>query len=135
MGLTGLGALFFWRYKMPNTVAAWKIWYGDGSTFSSKDGDWVDAPQKNIQMVTVFYDKTYKIYNPESKEWEIENYCDQLSGQDYYWKTAEGEFNAGAAKFVPENLPQGVVKLGQWMNDTDWLSMYNIIAQKRKIDF
>jgi hypothetical protein len=29
----------------------WKIWYGDESTFSSADGDAVDAPADNVQVI------------------------------------------------------------------------------------
>lgn len=29
----------------------WKIWYGDGSTFSSQDGDVTDAPALNVQII------------------------------------------------------------------------------------
>lgn len=31
---------------------AWKIWYGDGKTFSSADGSWVDAPGELVVCVT-----------------------------------------------------------------------------------
>jgi hypothetical protein len=30
---------------------AWKIYYGDGSTFSSEDGDPFHAPTSNVQVV------------------------------------------------------------------------------------
>jgi hypothetical protein len=36
-------------------IIGWKIWYGDKSTVSSKDSKWIDAPQKNVQVVKIFY--------------------------------------------------------------------------------
>ena len=29
----------------------WQIFYGDGSTFNSDDGDWEDAPANDVQVV------------------------------------------------------------------------------------
>jgi hypothetical protein len=31
----------------------WKIWYGDGSTFSDQDGRWEEAPCEQVISVTV----------------------------------------------------------------------------------
>lgn len=36
----------------------WKIHYGDGSTFSSDDGRWEDAPGYNVQAIPVADDVT-----------------------------------------------------------------------------
>ena len=35
----------------------WQIYYSDGSTFSSEDGNWEDAPGWDVQVV-LFPDKT-----------------------------------------------------------------------------
>ena len=32
----------------------WKIYYGDGTTFSDQDGTWEDAPLDNVQAVAVY---------------------------------------------------------------------------------
>ena len=31
----------------------WRIYYGDGSTFSSEDGSWEQAPSDDVQVVVV----------------------------------------------------------------------------------
>ena len=54
-------------------LKAWKIWYGDGKSFSSKEIRWEDAPTTNVQVVsfTVTKSKGIRRYN--------------YRGVDYYW--------------------------------------------------
>lgn len=37
-------------------IAGWKIWYGDGSTFSSAGGAWSAAPREGILHVFVAFE-------------------------------------------------------------------------------
>ena len=48
----------------------WKVYYGDGSTFSSDQGSPLSAPTHNVQI----------ILEATEKEGVI-----RLSGKDYYW--------------------------------------------------
>ena len=52
----------------------WKIHYGDGSTFSSNDGDPFDAPALNVQIIVVRDD------DPSS---QLGRY--PVHRFDYYW--------------------------------------------------
>lgn len=38
------------------TVLGWKLFYGDGSTYSSKQGAWEDAPAVGVQVVNVYFE-------------------------------------------------------------------------------
>lgn len=41
---------------MARKLVGWKIWYSDGSTFSSAQGKWEDAPIDDIQILMRYYD-------------------------------------------------------------------------------
>ena len=36
-------------------LIGWKIWYGDGTVLTSDFNKWIDTPQKNVQVVKLFY--------------------------------------------------------------------------------
>lgn len=51
----------------------WKLYYGDGYTFSDQDGEWEDAPSLNVQaLVTEHPDVGYEL-NEGSSGW-LQNY-------------------------------------------------------------
>lgn len=104
-------------------VRGWRIFYGDGAIVSSLSSSWEDAPAENIQMVTFYYDKGYPIYR--DGKWEVEDYCLQLCGHDYYWFGG-----AGAALDVPVD---SVVKLGKLLPDADWWPLYNSAKEVRTL--
>lgn len=57
----------------------WRIYYGDGSEFSSDDGDVFDAPRSDVQLIAYLNPNTGKTdlisqsdvyyYEPEKIEW------------------------------------------------------------------
>lgn len=50
----------------------WKIWYGDGSVFSSSMGRWEDAPNENVQCIIIYQE----IDTPKTRL--------RLRGSDHY---------------------------------------------------
>lgn len=36
-------------------IAGFKIWYGDNTTYTSKDGAWENAPSDNVQVVMIYF--------------------------------------------------------------------------------
>jgi hypothetical protein len=52
-------------------VSAWKIWYTDGSTYSSRDGEPKSAPSTGVQVVAEFWTNGRK--------------CVHSKGDLYYW--------------------------------------------------
>ena len=48
-------------------MAKWKIFYGDGATFSSDDGDIKDAPATNVQIIVQAHDDTGR-YHQSGRE-------------------------------------------------------------------
>jgi len=108
----------------------WRIWYGDG-TILDGDGldDWRNAAATNVQFVTQYEDRTYNIWTDD--HWEPEHYCQQYHGQDYYWMDADGVIGAANAPEVPDDLPDGVIKYGQYLSDEHWWQLYNLAKEMR----
>ncbi len=104
-------------------VLGWRIYYSDGSTACSRELSWEQAACDGIQVVVVFYAKTYQIHR--NGEWLTENYVCRLEGQDYYWQDARG-FGCGTAKDVPEGAS---VKLGRYMTGEEFMAVYNRALQ------
>jgi len=36
-------------------LIGWKIWYGNGTVLTSEFNKWINIPQKNVQIVKLFY--------------------------------------------------------------------------------
>lgn len=79
-------------------VKAWKIIYADGSTFSSADGTWAEAPPFGVQTV-VYY------HVPDGVTLHVEPHDESV----YYWM-GESELDG--------------VKVGLWMDSEGY---YRII--------
>ena len=72
-------------------VKAWRIFYADGSTYSSEDGTWADAPPFGVQCVVYYHEPPYKTIDKGGTE----GLC--------YWQSDEF---AGTG-----------VKMGLWVDD------------------
>lgn len=71
-------------------IKAWRIYYADGSTFSSKDGKWAEAPPFGVQCIVYYHVPPYKTLDTGG-----------VKGI-YYWK-GKG--------------PTKGIKMGLWMDD------------------
>jgi hypothetical protein len=40
---------------------AWRLYYDDGSTFSSADGTWAQAPNEGVQVLVTYQEPPYKV--------------------------------------------------------------------------
>jgi hypothetical protein len=69
-------------------VKAWRIYYADGSTFTSDDGTWAEAPPFGVQAVVYYHEPPYK----------------DIDGPDH-----------GVFHYRGEGFPDDV-KLGLWMD-------------------
>lgn len=86
-------------------VIGWKIWYGNGTTFSSRQGTWERAPDQDVQVVMVYYDK---------KDGQGRSCRTVFCGDDKYWKNREDEFGTSFEDIIKEG---DIVKHGKWTND------------------
>jgi hypothetical protein len=114
----------------------WKLYYSDGSTFSSEDGDWADAPYRGVLAVVVpdeyagrvvdtgdFYAWPRWCSMPESMDqWGLMDYLIDLKKM--------GEHNTiDIAQVSFANLALYGVKIGRSLNNSDWRE-----AQRRIVE-
>jgi hypothetical protein len=84
----------------------WKIWYDDGTTFSSDDGNAENAPVDGILAIL---------------EKRSDNTVMNHHGNDYYYWTGEVWMSGGQAsmeRWMRRELP--ALKFGRWADDTIW---------------
>lgn len=89
------------------------VYYGDGTTSSSKNGPWEKAPAHGVQAVVVYFAETYQCWHGEVLM--SHNYKNVLHGAllpiDYYWMLPDGSIGAGNAEQIPAGA---IVKEGSW---------------------
>jgi hypothetical protein len=66
-------------YSLP--VVGWRLYYSDGSTFTSADGSWADAPASDVQILVVFHGDGYRTFS---------------HGDDFYFMPGKGAVKVGA---------------------------------------
>ena len=96
----------------------WIIYYSDGSTFSSDEGDWADAPGWGCQVV-LFRDSIVK--------------CGIRHDRDYYRLDEDGTVVGmdfvGLIDYVVEML--GVVKVGRMLTQAEYKRIYQQAVDDR----
>ena len=90
-----------------SALLGWKIWYDNGSAFSSLDGTWEDAPSDGVQVVVEFYPEGEKYYHSR-------NYFILDNGKAY-----------GTNDINPFLRKQGTVKSGRWTSDDYFRDILN----------
>lgn len=92
-------------------MAAFRIWYGDGTTVDGEGpADWLAAPADDVQFI---YCGSF-IDAEGSRIWK------GCGGSDWYWMDSKGAIGSGAShpvrgKMVKYDGPIGaVVKTGKW---------------------
>ena len=79
---------------------------------------WYKAPADDVQVVRVFYSRTYEANG------QVRQFTESHEGHDYYfWSPSKGFGGTNEIKNIPEDVP--TVKLGRWMSDDGFLSVYN----------
>lgn len=89
---------------------AWRIYYGDGSTFDALIGAWEDAPSRDVQAI---------VCENQEVGWYV------VSNGDYYVPIGDGEFRAmdifGLFDWL---LEQGEVKFGRTISNEEFREIF-----------
>ena len=101
----------------PSIVIGWKIWYGDGSTFSSLQGTWKSAPNQNVQIVMTYFNQKDQIGQSLRQIW---------TGMDYYFM----KDNIWGCSFEDVSIVKGIVKYGKWMKSEKEFNDMQAIAME-----
>jgi len=105
-------------------VIGWKVWYGDGFVFTSKDDIWEKAPDQNVQVVMIYFD-----WKDSQGKLRKQMFC----GSDYYF--CDGDWTVPsnwADSFTDFSVVRGVCKYGKWMKTEE---EYEVIRQKALNDY
>ena len=126
------------------TPIGFKIWYADGTMFTSRQGRWAAAPVADVAVVTIYFQETYQQWIqdgwsesgvPINQRRVTKHYCEQLHTGDFYWLTMSGNtiatWGTGQAGDVPVGLPANALKTGGLMPDEIWWPLYNGAKEER----
>lgn len=92
----------------------WKIFYGDGSTFSSGDGTPDDAPALNVQCIV-------------QVDEEVGRYI--LSRRDYYWYEGDTWYGGDIFGLFDFLIRRSLVKFGRMIGDEEFKGFLRIAAE------
>jgi hypothetical protein len=76
-------------------IRAWRIYYADGSTFSSEDGTWADAPPFGLKCVVWYHEPPYKTIDSGGTEGLVYYQSDEFADTDVkmgLWTDGESHY-------------------------------------------
>lgn len=71
-------------------IKSWRIFYADGSTFSSEDGTWADAPPFGVQVVVYYHVGDRKTLYREANDPSVYVYEGEDAVKMGLWMDTEG---------------------------------------------
>lgn len=91
-------------------VIGWRIWYADGTSISSRESSWEDAPDDGVLFVMVYRDGGYRM---------------TMLGNDWYFRAPDihgfgmiyGHQNGDTKAEILRRYPGAVIKRGKWVSD------------------
>lgn len=99
-------------------MRGWKVWYANGSVYSSKDYYWQDLPYKGVQAVVIYEDPP--------------PYRTILTGGDWYYLSPKGWMEKVPSesweyfRSIPCGVPHPLIKKGTGVSD----EMYEAIKHE-----
>lgn len=93
----------------------WKIYYGDGSTFSSEQGSPEDAPGYDVQAIVYYHAEVGRVV---------------IYNRGYYVRNDDGWFGVDMFGALDQMVAKGHLKTGRTLLD----ETYKAIIEKAKTD-
>lgn len=115
-------------------MGKWKIFYGDGSTFSDQDGQPLDAPIANVQVIAQEHKESgrymqtardYYVYWPGRERWvgvDLAGVLDFLVEMSLFFWGGEED----GAIIIQRAVNTGLVKLGRTINRERFYEIYQL---------
>jgi hypothetical protein len=113
-------------------IVGWRIFYSDGSVFSSLDGEWSAASVSSVQVVVIYYTSTYQYYKNDENQFKTYNYKQVLNGKDFYWKKDGLFYMSDVFEEIPYEVEINDVKMGKLLTDKEFFNIYNLAADLEK---
>lgn len=110
------------------TAIGIKLYYGDDTVLRIEAKDfatgWLQAKSDGVQVLRVYYDRSYRIWDSAQEKPVLRNYAETIQGHDfYYWSPTRGFGNTDLVKDVPADVV--AVKIGTMLPDGEFLRIYN----------
>jgi hypothetical protein len=86
-------------------IKSWRIYYADGSSFSSEDGTWAEAPPFGVQAVVYYHLPPHKTIDGGQNNGDIYTWLGEDSHPDYQgikmglWMDREGAYRVQKLAF------------------------------------
>lgn len=115
-------------------VAAWKVWYADGSRHVGTTPEaWAELPADGVLVVMLYYDEHAET-PPHVRLRRI------MQGNDSYWlQPGEPDHIYGQSNDPPgairERYPGAMVKLGRWADDGTYKEVEQAAMADREEDW
>ena len=112
----------------------WKMFYGDGGTFSDQDGSPKDAPIANVQAIAQDHiesgrymqvERDYYIYWSDRKRWVGVDLAGVMDWSVEHGLMAWGD-EIDSAVVIQRAVNTGLVKLGRTIGREDFYDIYRI---------
>lgn len=74
-------------------IKSWRIYYADGSTFSSNDGSWAEAPPFGVQCVVYYHVGNFKTLDVKAVDDSVYQYLGEADYEEVkmgLWMDTEG---------------------------------------------
>ena len=96
-------------------VKCWTIFYGDGSTFSSTDGTWAEAPAFGVFAVVY-----YRVDGTRHIQME------QRDNSRYVWPDSLPK-PTGAIEVEADEVTGQTVKYGLWVDNDTYFALFDAV--------
>lgn len=100
-------------------VDRWEIFYGDGSTFTSDDGSWAEAPNFGIICVVYYQPNGHKLVHQEAHDVSVYEWWPECVPQPDSVAVVESETDRGP-----------VAKMGLWVSNDQHFMVINAARQE-----
>jgi len=88
-------------------IKSWRIHYADGSTFSSDDGTWAEAPAFGVACIVYYHIPPYKTLQTEA---------------------------SGTYIYLGEDIPNEIHKIGLWMDTEGYYKIISDASSMPEVD-
>jgi len=99
---------------VPATVDSWAVFYADGSTFTSEQGTWAEAPAFGVFGVVYYQVGGMRLMHMEQRD-----------DSQYRWPEHLVAKPTGAVEVHGVEAGGGPVKFGLWVNNDRYFTLFD----------
>jgi Icc-related predicted phosphoesterase len=90
-------------------ILGWKVYYGNEEIISSKEAEWEDIPNDDVQVIVLYHEPPYRTF---------------LGGHDYYLKVEDEDDylifgSSDSLEYIMTRYGHVPIKFGKWSINYD----------------